>query len=185
MHSLTNRRFGLTTKSKKLDGAGLASEPCDRQPLQILSLLFNKIHPMVIQLKFRDDGRSTLDIYDEADVLYFLNSLLKIYFRDIRPEEWVRTYPSESNRKYLLLKDEQIIIRVARARNTWGLKEITEQVANDIDRCKDNPDGKTLVFFVYDPDGWIKHSKSLEAELNAFFSPQVTLKAIVEPKIYG
>jgi hypothetical protein len=175
----------LVTKRKTAARVETGVEPGDRQPLQILSLLFKKFHPMVIQLKFRDDGRSTFDIYDEADILYFLTTLFKIYFRDIRLEEWVPTYAGEYNRKYLLLKNEQIIIRVTRARNTCGKKEITEQVVKDIERCKDNPDGKTLVIFVYDPDGWIKQAKSLETELNAFSSPQVMLQAVVEPKIYG
>jgi hypothetical protein len=175
----------LVKKSKTLAGAEPAVEPCDRQPITILSLLFKKLHPMIIQLRFRDDGRSTFEIHDEGDVLYFLNSLLKIYFRDIRLEEWVPTYAGEYNRKYLLLKDEQIIIRVTRAGNTWGKKEIAEQVVKDIDRCKNHPDGKTLEYFVYDPDSWIKQAKDLEAELNAFSSPQVKLQAIVEPKIHG
>lgn len=65
---------------------------------ELLSNLFERFHSVAKQLRHRYDNRPTLDINDEYDVQDLLHSLLKLYFEDIRKEEWTPSYAGGSSR---------------------------------------------------------------------------------------
>jgi hypothetical protein len=65
-----------------------------------------------------------------------------------------------------LLKREQIVVEVKKTRMGFGAKEIASQLIEDIDRYKVHPDCKTLVCFVYDPEGLIANPRGIEADLS-------------------
>jgi len=50
--------------------------------------LVNRFHIVSTQLKRRYNSRDTLNINDEYDVQDLFHALLKIYFNDVRPEEY-------------------------------------------------------------------------------------------------
>ncbi|ODS32894.1 MAG: hypothetical protein SCARUB_02000 [Candidatus Scalindua rubra] len=75
--------------------------------LDKISIVLNickKFHFVARQLRNRFNNRPTLEIEDEYDVQDLLHSLLKIYFDDIRVEEWVPSYAGSSSRIDFLLK---------------------------------------------------------------------------------
>jgi DNA-binding sugar fermentation-stimulating protein len=57
-------------------------------------------------------NRNTIEIEDEYDVQDLFHALLKLYFDDIRPEEYTPSYGGSASRVDFLLKDEQIIIEI-------------------------------------------------------------------------
>lgn len=137
-----------------------------------------KFHVVARQLRNRHNNRSTLEIEDEYDVQDLLHSLLKIYFDDVRTEEWVPSYAGSSSRMDFLLKHEKIVIEVKKTRKNLTDKEIGEQLLIDIAKYKNHPDCKTLICFVYDPEEILSNPKGLESDLN---NEQLNVMVIVEP----
>ena len=142
--------------------------------------LLKRFHLIVRQLRDRHDSRQTLSIEDEYDVQDLLHALLLIDFDDIRPEEWTPSYAGSSSRMDFLLKNEQIIIETKKTRNGLGAKEIGEQLIVDIEKYQSHPDCKTLICFVYDPEGRIGNPKGIENDLNRI-EGDLTVKVIIAP----
>ena len=106
-----------------------------------------------------------MDVNDEYDVQDLLYALLKMYFDDVRPEEWTPSYAGKSARMDFLLKNEEIIIEVKRTREGLGDKELGDQLIIDIDRYKVHPNCKKLICFVYDPEGRIGNPNGIIKDL--------------------
>jgi len=102
------------------------------QPVVILERIFNCFHQVVRQLRNRYDSRETIDVKDEYDVQDLTHALLKIYFGDIRPEEWTPSYAGSSSRMDFLLKDEHLVIEVKKTRDIMRDKQVEEQFIVDI-----------------------------------------------------
>ncbi len=133
------------------------------------------------QLRNRHKNRPSLEIDDEYDVQDLLHSLLKIYFDDIRPEEWVPSYAGGSSKMDFLLKREKIVIEVKKTRKKLTDKIIGEQLLIDIAKYKQHPDCKTLICFIYDPEGRIGNPKGLENDLNQLSSDDINIITIINP----
>ncbi len=133
------------------------------------------------QLRKRHKNRSTLEIQDEYDAQDLLHSLLKIYFDDIRPEEWVPNYAGGASRMDFLLKNERMVIEVKKTRENLADKEIGEQLLIDIAKYKQHSDCKTLICFVYDPERRVGNPKGLENDLNKLSSGDITIITVIEP----
>jgi len=153
----------------------------DIDALSFLPTLFKKFHGLARQMRKRHDNRSTLEIDDEYDVQDFLHVLLKLYFDDIRPEEWTPSYAGSSSRMDFLLKNEQTVIETKKTRKGLADKEIGEQLIIDIQKYRSHPDCKSLICFVYDPEGKIANPKALENDLSKS-EENFKVTVIVEPK---
>jgi hypothetical protein len=152
------------------------------RPILVLEKLFNRFHQVVRQLRSRHNERPTLDVSDEYDVQDLLHSFLKLYFDDIRPEEWTPSYAGGSSRMDFLLKDEQVVVEVKKTRDNLRDRLIGEQLIVDIAKYKEHPDCKTLVCFIYDAEGLIANPIGLENDLNALSTDSLSVRAYVFPK---
>ncbi len=152
------------------------------QPEVMLEKLFNRFHLIVRQLRNRRDSRETIDVKDEYDVQDLMHALMKIYFDDIRPEEWTPSYAGSSSRMDFLLKNERLVVEVKRSRDTLRDKAIGEQLIIDIAKYKGHPDCETLVCFVYDPEGFISNPTGLENDLNKLSNDELKVSVYVTPK---
>ncbi len=132
----------------------------------ILENIFRKFQRISNQLKRRHDSRDTIIIKDEYDVQDLLHALMKLYFEDIRDEDWVPEYAGGKTRVDFLLKTEKIIIEVKKTRSGLKDKEIGDQLISDIAHYKAHPDCEKIICFVYDPDCYIKNPSGLEKDLN-------------------
>lgn len=132
-----------------------------------LSNLFNKFHAVAKQLRNRYSSRNTLDIEDEYDVQDLLHALLRLYFDDVRNEEWTPSYAGGSSRMDFLLKEEKIVIEVKKTRKGLNDKELGKQLIEDKEKYKAHPDCKKLICFTYDPEGRIVNPKGIENDLNS------------------
>ena len=121
---------------------------------------------VVKQLRIRHDGRSSFEIKDEYDVQDLLCALLKLYFDDIRPEEWMPSYAGKTARMDFLLKNEKIVIEVKKTREGLDDKELGNQLIIDIDRYKAHSDCEKLICFVYDPEERIHNPVGIMNDLN-------------------
>jgi len=133
-------------------------------------LIINRFHQVARQLRARHSARNTLEIEDEYDVQDLFHALLKLYFDDIRPEEYTPSYAGSASRVDFLLKDEQIIIEIKKTRKGLAAKEVGEQLIIDTQKYQTHPDCKTLICFVYDPEGRIANPRGIEKDLSKDFN---------------
>lgn len=153
----------------------------DKDDIFLLETIMDRFHLVVKQLRNRYDDRETLDIKDEYDTQDLLHSLLRIYYDDIREEEWNPSYAGGAQRSDFLLKKEQIIIEVKKTRSSLKSKQLGEQLIIDIAKYKTHPDCKLLYCFVYDPEGYINNPRGIENDLNDS-SKDMKVKVKIVPK---
>lgn len=132
---------------------------------EIVVRLLRRFHIAVRQLKHRYDDRPRYEVKDEYDVQDLLHVFLRGLFDDVRPEEYTPSYAGGSSRVDFLLKSEKMAIEVKMASASLRDKQIGEQLLIDIGRYKAHQDCKSLVCFVYDPNGNLKNPPGLEADL--------------------
>ncbi len=157
--------FPWREKKRKIKELSKSSS-IEKDAVFLIGLLCDRFHLIAKQLRQRHADRQTLDIEDEYDVQDLLHSLLKIYFDDVRPEEWNPSYAGCSTRADFLLKDEQVIIEVKKTRASLKAKQIGEQLIIDIAHYKNHSDCKSLYCFIYDPEGYISNPKGIQADLS-------------------
>jgi len=156
--------FPWTLRKEKLSKN--VSKPLKQNSFSLVNQICSRFHLVAKQLRSRHSNRDTLVVKDEYDTQDLLHSLLRIYFDDIRPEEYIPSYAGSNSRVDFLLKKEKIFIEVKFASQKLREKGIGDQLIIDIQRYRSRSDCKTLICFVYDPDGWISNPKGLETDLN-------------------
>jgi hypothetical protein len=78
--------------------------------------------------------------------------------------------PVQLHELIFLLKDEQIIIEIKKTRKGLGAREVGEQLIIDTQKYQVHPDCKTLICFVYDPEGKIANPRGIEKDLSKDFN---------------
>ncbi len=144
--------------------------------------IFERFHDVARQLRQRHDNRSTLEVEDEYDVQDLLHGLLKLYFDDIRPEEWAPSYAGSASRIDFVLKSERIVVEVKKTRPGLTAKIVGEQLTLDAAKYQTHPDCGTLVCFVYDPEGKIANPRGLETDLAQLSTERLNVVVAVRPK---
>jgi hypothetical protein len=151
----------------------------DPSPLELVATICERFQLVVRQLRERHAKRVTLEIHDEYDVQDLMHALLRLHFDDVREEEWTPSYAGGAARMDFLLKEEEIVIEAKMTRSKRGTKEIADELIIDAARYKEHKDCKTLVCFVYDPDGVIKNPRGLERDLAKLSDSRVRVLAFI------
>ncbi|MEW2356217.1 hypothetical protein [Spirillospora sp. NPDC029432] len=157
---LIRQRQVLAEVRQKIEGTGSMS-----QHILLIEQLCRNFPEFLEPLQDRPRERPSFIVEDEYDVQDALHALLRIFFDDVRPEDFVPEYGGAKSRVDFLLKAERIVIEVKMTRKGLAAKEIGEQLITDIARYKSHPDCGALVAFVYDPDRKIKNRRALESDL--------------------
>jgi hypothetical protein len=164
---LAEARQILQSMIEEISEYGMAASTTPkRDGFKIVEGLCERFHLIARQLRHRHDNRATLEVEDEYDTQDLLHALLHWDFDDIRPEEWTPSYAGGSSRMDFLLKQEKTVIEVKKTRKGLGAKEVGEQLIIDIQKYQTHPDCKSLICFVYDPEGRIANPRGLENDLN-------------------
>jgi hypothetical protein len=144
------------------------SPPDTNSSINIVRKICSRLHTVAKQLRdHRRENRNTIIIEDEYDVQDLLHALLKIFYDDIRPEEWTPSYAGGSSRMDFLIKNEKIVIEVKKTREGLKGKQIADQLFVDIERYKKSHRGCEYLFcFVYDPENLIQNPIGLEKDIN-------------------
>ena len=155
-------RLSKNKKSQEISGQ------FEIDSINIVRKICLRFHIVAKQLRdHRHENRDTIIIEDEYDVQDLLHALLKIFFDDIRPEEYTPSYAGGSSRIDFLIKSEKIAIETKKTRKGLKGKEIADQLIIDIDRYKAaHPDCETLFCFVYDPENLIQNPIGFEKDIN-------------------
>lgn len=128
--------------------------------------IFRRFPLVAHQLLKRHDQRGTLEITDEYDVQDLLHALLKVFFDDVRPEEWTPSYAGRKTRADFLLKKERIIVEAKMTRENLKQKQVVEQLIVDRAHYATHPDCDLLLCFVYDPERRLDNPRAIESDLS-------------------
>jgi len=151
-------------------------DSCD----EVLTKIFDNFHNCARQARNRYNARSTIDISDEYDVQDFIHILLRLYYNDIRAEEYTPSYAGSSGRMDFLLYNEKVVIEVKRTRQGLKDREIGNQLIEDIARYQAHDRCKSLYCFVYDPEGLVGNPKGIENDLSGI-NGSINVKVIIRP----
>lgn len=155
--------------------------PARPTALSNLSLLCSRFHLVAKQLRSRHDERDTLYVEDEYDVQDLFHGLLLVFFDDIRPEEWTPSYAGGSSRMDFLLKQDDAVVEIKKTRKGLAARQVCEELIIDIQRYQAHPSCKTLVCFVYDPEGRISNPSGIENDLSKDHE-DLRVQVIIAPK---
>ena len=156
-------------------------EETEGDALVLIKKVCTRFHSVAKQLRSRREGRPTLEVEDEYDVQDLYHALLCLFFVDIRPEEQTPSYAGGSARMDFLLKREQMVIETKKTRRGLSDKELGEQLILDIEKYAKHPDCKTLVCFVYDPEGRISNPRGVETDLISRSTKELKLVVYIRP----
>lgn len=143
-----------------------------------VKLVFTRLPEVVRQLQKRHDERSTLEVNDEYDLQDLLHALLKIYFDDIRTEEYVPSYAGTSSRMDFLLPDKKIVIETKMTRDSLKARKLSQEIIEDKEHYQKHPSCETLYCLVYDPNVLIDNPRGFEndiSEKSQNFTCEVTI----------
>jgi hypothetical protein len=124
--------------------------PPKRESVLILENLLRRLPRVIRQLRVRHGDRPPVRISDERDLEDLLRALLPLHFDDIRPECRTPSYAAGTRTDFLLSPEGiAITIKLAQPR-------ILEQVPEDSSYYRRERTCRTLVVFVYDPEGSLR-----------------------------
>ncbi len=140
-----------------------ASEYLDA--VRVVLQLAERLSAVQRSLKKRRRNKVPLTIEDEHDAQYLLKALLRVFFDDIRDEEWTPSYAGGSSRIDFLLPDFGLAIELKKTRSTLTAPELGEELLVDSQKYQTHPSVRHLVCVVFDEDGWIENPRGIEADL--------------------
>ena len=156
---LTQRQI-LAEAKQRLEGTGETSEH-----LALIERICRGFGDFVRPLEERGRGREPFSVEDEYDVQTLIHAQLKVFFDDVRPEDWSPEQAGARSRVDFLVKAEKIVVETKMTRANLGATEVGEELIVDINRYKVHPDCGALVALIYDPDKRIKNRRTLENDL--------------------
>lgn len=142
------------------DRAGPARE------LALIEQICREFPNMLVPLGRRQRDRPAFEVNDEYDLQDLLHGVLKLFFEDVRPEEWTPSYAGGSSRMDFLLKRERIVIEAKMTRRGLRDRNVSDELILDKERYRAHEECEVLVAFVYDPGRFIENPRGLEDDLN-------------------
>jgi hypothetical protein len=155
--------------------------PSADDSMAALRKVCTRFHMVARQLRLRRDYRATLEVEDEYDVQDLLYALLRLEFEEVGTEDWCPEYEKGATRTSYLLHKDRVVIVVKKTKAGITAKELAEQAKMDSTHYSGRIDCRTLVCFIYDPEGRIGNPRGLESDLT-MVSDAFTLEVIIAPK---
>jgi len=175
---LVNRQVSEKNSARAKDQQANALEK-----IEVITQRFHTVARQLLQ-RHRDHNipRDTLKITDEYDVQDLFHALLRLFFDDIRDEEWTPSYAGGASRIDFLLKQEQVLVEIKMTRQGLSReKDISDQLIIDSDRYRVHPNCKMLVAFVYDPQEYLNNPSGIERDLTKMIN-DVPVKVIIRSR---
>jgi hypothetical protein len=157
------------------------SSQAGSDPVERVKTLCYRFHSVARQLRLRGEYRATLAVEDEFDAQDLLHALLRIQFDNIETDEWTPSYSSGAPRTTLLLNDGRLAVIVKKPRPGLNAKDLTDQLRIDAERYRSYGCCRTLLCFMYDPEGRIGNPRGLEASLTSV-TDSFVIDVLVAPK---
>lgn len=144
-----------------LQFAGVAVDSVD-----VVLAIGERLHDIARDLAQRHGNRPTLDLADEYDYQDLLRGQLRLFFDDIRPEDYGPTVAGAATRIDFVLHEYGIAIEVKAARAGLTADRLGQELMVDSQRYKGHGVVRHLVCLVFDRDGLLTNPKGLERDLS-------------------
>lgn len=118
------------------------------------------------QLKRRHSNRHTLEVNDEYDAQDLMHSLLRLFFDDVRREEWTPSYAGSASRIDFVLPRYRLAIELKHAGRSLSTKDLGEQLIVDANKYKKHANVRHLVCLVFDEHGSFENPRGVESDLS-------------------
>jgi hypothetical protein len=131
-------------------------------PVGTLESLLRRVPLVVRQLRSRTSDRPPFRIEDEHDLEDLLRALLPIHFDEVATES--RTPPYDpGTRTDFLVHSGAVALTAKRVRPSTEERRLAAQLEEDAAYHARRPECRTLVCFLYDPEGLLTDPRRLEA----------------------
>jgi hypothetical protein len=159
-------RFLKGTLETKDSGPRLqfAKEAVDA--IQVVLQIGERFKTVSRQLKHRHGSRPTLEINDEYDFQDLFHGLLRLFFDDVRAEEWTPSYAGGNKRTDFLVPAHSIAIELKHSRPSMTTKDLGDQLVVDIVNYKAHPSVRIIICLVFDPTGHIVNPVGIESDVS-------------------
>jgi len=132
-------------------------------------------------IRHRYANRPTITINDEYDLQNALEAILRLFVKDIRPEDYVPSYAAGRSRVDFHLPEHGIIIETKMASTTLLDKDIGDQLIVDYQHYKVLPHCNQLICFVYDKDSNLRNPHALISDLEKMSDSDLKMTVIISP----
>jgi hypothetical protein len=126
------------------------------EPLGLLERLLGRLPLVIRQLRTRHADRPAFRVHDIHDLEDLIRALLPLHFDEVRPEARTPRYAT-GNRTDFLLAPEQIALTVKLAGPDQRGPQLARQWHEDVAYYHRLRSCRTLVFFIYDAEGLLRH----------------------------
>jgi REase_DpnII-MboI len=157
---LLAQRQILVEAQQALRGSG------HNEDIELVERICRGFGEFLYPLRHRQQGRKPIVMEDEYDVQDFLHGLLRIFFDDVRPEDFSPERAGARSRIDFVLKQERVVVEAKMTRAGLAAAKLGEELIVDIERYRGHPDCDALIAFVYDPEKRISNRRTLEADLS-------------------
>lgn len=171
---LLAQRQILVEAQQSLQGSG------HNEDIELVERICRGFGEFLFPLAHRQRGRPAIVMEDEYDVQDFVHGLLRVFFDDVRPEDFSPERAGARSRVDFLLKQERIVVEAKMARAGLGAAKIGEQLIVDIERYRSHPDCDALVALVYDPERHIPNRRTLETDLSGEHNGLIVRVVVVQ-----
>lgn len=145
----------------------------------VLEKICSNFHKCAQSIRNRYSDRATLEINDEYDMQDLLQGILRLFFDDVRPENYIPSYAGGNSRVDFYLPQYETYIETKMTRGGLEDKELGEQLIIDISRYRQK--GKKLICLVYDKKGLLKNPYGLIKDLESGSSDDFNIKVYIIP----
>lgn len=117
------------------------------------------------QINTRRENRPSISINDEYDQQDVLHAILKLFFKDIRPEDYVPSYAGGNSRIDFYIPTHNLYIENKITSDTLKDRKLGEQLAIDVARYSGKTDCKILFFSIYDKGHFLANPYGLKNDI--------------------
>jgi hypothetical protein len=147
-----------------------------------LTAICDRFHRAVSHVSKRRKGKQPIDFSDEYDLQDIFGLVLKCQYDAVRDEEWTPSYAGSAGRIDFVIEDCETAAELKLARENH---KVGDELIVDIARYRSRPDVRTLVCFVYDPEGHLRRDAAeIEKTLSGTHSQDsasISVRVIIRP----
>jgi hypothetical protein len=159
------RRVLSGTLETKTSGPHVPFAGATLDSVRVIRELGSRFLDVSRELKKRHAGRNTIVVQDEYDAQDLFRGLLRVFFGDIRAEEWTPSYAGSASRIDFVVPTHLRAIELKHSRPTMSAKSLGEELVGDVERYQKHGSVRHLVCLVFDYDGHINNPRGIEADL--------------------
>lgn len=159
------RRFlgGSLVTSRSVGSVAFADSFFDA--VQAVTALAHRMRYVERELLHRHGQRDTLKVTDEYDAQDLLRSLLRVFFDDVRSEDYVPSYAGSNTRVDFVIPRFNLAIELKHSRASMTEATLGDELLADVARYGSRSDVRHLVCIVFDYQGDLRNPRGLEADL--------------------